>query len=310
MKSKKKLLIAMAAMSVAAIGAGTVSTFAWFTAAATAKLGTATGSSEALTVTHTNYSAGELTVPITVTVTSHDSMNSLLLARYAQTDENRNTTYKNLTSGYIDQNGVGIFHEIAPATAVNGTTFTGKTKLWSYLTVSVQVDFNAILDDKDNADPNDDDLYWTSTAGSRTFTDGTNTYTELEVMQQLAKTSAKFEISIPGEGSSVRGRLFTENAVENDPRLAVGASAAVLSGNDKTAGVDANGEYYTLAASQSLTGICGITWDGESLGGSLNEANNNINCATTINYYIYGGSASTYDAGTVAHTFIGKVTGV
>ena len=32
MKSKKKLLIAMAAMSVAAIGAGTVSTFAWYTA--------------------------------------------------------------------------------------------------------------------------------------------------------------------------------------------------------------------------------------------------------------------------------------
>ena len=65
MKSKKKLLIAMAAMSVAAIGAGTVSTFAWYTASAAVKLqntsdvgysihaGTSTAEAENVNITFT-----------------------------------------------------------------------------------------------------------------------------------------------------------------------------------------------------------------------------------------------------------------
>ena len=38
MKSKKKMLLALGAMSAAAIGAGATSTFAWFTVTTTAKV--------------------------------------------------------------------------------------------------------------------------------------------------------------------------------------------------------------------------------------------------------------------------------
>ena len=63
MKSKKKMLLALGAMSAAAIGAGATSTFAWFSATQTVNL--ATTSNETLSVTQQGLDTVNLNVEFT-----------------------------------------------------------------------------------------------------------------------------------------------------------------------------------------------------------------------------------------------------
>ena len=74
MKSKKKMLLALGAMSAAAIGAGATSTFAWYSASSAA---TATAAMQGATVTTTMASAADGTdvvVQFTFTSTTHPEL--------------------------------------------------------------------------------------------------------------------------------------------------------------------------------------------------------------------------------------------
>ena len=189
-----------------------------------------------------------------MTLTVNDANQSkLVLAHYVSTGD-----APHLESGYRD--GSGGFHPVAAGDI--DEVFAADSIISSTITVTIAIDFDAIRTGETK--------YWSGSAGSRVYSDGTNSYTEADVTALFDGKSVKVGVK---PSSSSRGRIFKSTAVSGNPVL----------------GDLVTGDKVTIS-----------TVDYASLGTVLLTGINEENPKTTDNsvkYYVWGGD----DTGTVAN---------
>ena len=196
MKNKKKLLIAVAAMGLLAVGTAGVGTAAWFQATTTGNIKQVHNTTETVAVSEVNASVGDVLFPILDVDISFATAGSadLELAAYLSTA----TGTKKLGTGYRDD-GNG-FHSLGVDGSNNGKTAGVGHVLYGTVTVTItRIDASTV------------------TVGGVVY--NTNDYAK-------ALRSHTVDIKITPSG---RARVFETNAAEGDPDTAVTISDFAIS---------------------------------------------------------------------------------
>ena len=286
MKTESKLVLGLSILSAATLASATTATFAWWGVSSTAVAGSNT-TYETMTVSKAEFSAGELTIPVTVSLQKVSGVDdNLVLARHSTTD----TTDPDLESAYLNSTGAVV---PVPAASVAAKFGTGKI-LYSTLKLTISIDYS------DTGWKQEGGSQATSYANAATYTDAHDvTYTAGDIYNQLNGQTIKVGMKHT-ESSSERGRLFRTTSGANDPFY--------YNGTTSVSAVDSEGDDFD-----------GYTIIDAALDNNFVEGK--IEIASYISYYVYGGNLTdadndagtpdveTEDGDTVVVSFDVKVAG-